>query len=294
MPRARTKRPSGAHDGITSSQRSHQVARHSPRIDAAQFMQTPLFEPFKSAVGSLVAACATKLQKLDARWQHEPTPPKWLPSAADKIAGYCLSQIQDRAVVAAAEAHCSPVDVVLSVTKYHAKYLRRNVYDDVIRLCRVGRKSTENHFHGSFVHSAPERPRCFPRTGDLVSVLCNGTETAAMVLADNGCYHTVTVRQAVMVAGGWQKIIYMQHSDFPDTTQHYRPQDPRGLSGVALQNQVVYYTANGLDNCEGTMQVGRISSVRGPGQYEVTWDVQVTCLLHTCTTPFGVGVCVFY
>ena len=105
-----------------------------------------------------------------------------------------------------------------------------------------------------------------------------------MVLSDNGCYHTVTVREAATMAGGWNNIIDMQHSDFPDTTQHYRPQDPRRLSGVALQGHVVYYTANALDNCEGTMQVGCISSVRGPGQYEVTWDFQVSCLFSMFTT----------
>lgn len=177
-----------------SLRRSHLVPRHSARIDAAQFVQTPLFETFKWQPGSWVAVCAAKLAGLDATWRRRSHTPQWLSRETDWIAQECLSRIQDRSVIVSAQAvivsaqvHCGPcVNVVLSVTKYHGKYLRCNVYDDVMRLCRVGMMRTEHDFHGTFVMETSGRPRCFPRPGDVMSVLCNGTETAAMVLSDDG------------------------------------------------------------------------------------------------------------
>ena len=120
-----------------------------------------------------------------------------------------------------------------------------------------------------------------------MSVLCNGTETAAMVLSDEGCYRTITVREAAILAGGWHKIIDMEHQfDLPNDAAV----DVRRLSGIALQGRLVYFTANSAGKAGGTMKVGRVSSVCGPGQYEVTWCDEVIShklhmILFLLTTP---------
>ena len=278
---------------------AHPLPRVSPRINAEQFVQTPFHEKFKAEVGSWLAQSHTKIAKLDAkldaRWT---TAPSWLCREKDRIARECLSRIQDKAVVVAAQAYASPADVFLSVTKYHGRYIRRNVDENVMRFLRVGDKCTENHFLSSFHSENIAQPRCFPRQGDLVSVMCCGSEDCAMVLSEGGEYHTVSVREAAALAGGWHKITHLRdvghatilsQADL-DSLSSSQPSpftlDPRCLSGVALLGQMVYYTDQGKCGSRAVMQRGRVTSIHRPGSYQVTWlaengsDVSLTFLSY--------------